>query len=171
MLIPEVFLSHSRSLSQNTDFGMERLALTVYDAFPRTVFRQYSRLSAKKNGADEIFDAFAFVLAGRRPPKPMFVEKWPPPSSNMFDRYAFLHAAYSISANGEWVIATLVTETGDDLESQVWRVDEHDALNSIVRNVLDFVLRHALRANVEWRITLCKSGIMSLTELNGKQPF
>jgi mediator of RNA polymerase II transcription subunit 13, fungi type len=168
MLIPEVFLSHFRTLSQNVDFGMDRLAMTVYDAFPRTVFRQYSRLSAKKNGADEIFDAFAFVLAGRRPPKAVFVEKWPPPTSNMFDRYAFLHAAYNISANGEWVVASLVTGAGDDVESQVWRVDEHDALNSIVRNVLDFVLKHALRADVEWRITLSKSGIMSPTELNGK---
>jgi len=167
-LIPEVFLSHARSLSQNGDFGMERLALSVYDAFPRTVYRQHSRLSAKKNGVDDIFDAFAFVLANRRPSKPIFVEKWPAPTSNIFDRYAFLHAAYCISANGEWVVAALVTESGDTLESQVWRVDEHDALNSIVKNVLDFVLKHALRADIEWRITISKSGIMSLTELNGK---
>ena len=168
MLIPEVFLSHARSLSQNADFGMERLAQTVYDSFPRTVFRQHSRLSAKKNGADETFDAYAFALASRRPPKAMFIEKWPPPTSSMFDRYAFLHAAYNISANGEWVVATLVTETGDQLESQVWRVDEHDAFNSIVRNVLDFVLKHALRADVEWRITLSKSGPMSSLELNSE---
>lgn len=167
MLIPEVFLSHARSLSQNSHFGMERLAQTVYDAFPRTVFRQHSRLSAKKNGADETFDAYAFALANRRQPKAMFVEKWPPPTSSMFDRYAFLHVAYNISASGEWAIATLVTETGDQLESQVWRIDEHDALNSIVRNVLDFVLKHAQRADVEWRITLSKSGPMSSLELNG----
>ena len=167
-LIPEVFVSHSRSLSHNPDFGLERLALSVYDSVPRIVDREHSRLSSKIYSVRESIDAHAFVLANPRP-KVIFVEKWPPPTASMFDRYAFLHVAYGVSTDGEWVTASVITETGDKQENRIWRIEEDEPFMALVKSVLDFTLKVARKADVDWRVTISKSGAMSTPEFEGRE--
>lgn len=167
-LIPEVFVSHSRSLSHNPDFGLERLALSVYDSVPRIIDREHSRLSSKLYSVRESIDAHAFVLANPRP-KVLFVDKWPSPTASVFDRYAFLHVAYGVSTDGEWVTASVITETGDKQENRIWRIEEVEPLVALVKNVLDFTLKIARKADVEWRVTISKSGAMSTPEFEGEE--
>jgi mediator of RNA polymerase II transcription subunit 13 len=167
-LIPEVFVSHSRSLSHNPDFGLERLALSVYDSVPRIVDREHSRLSSKLYSVRESIDAHAFVLANPRP-KVHFVEKWPPPTASVFDRYAFLHVAYGVSTDGEWVTTSVITENGDKQENRIWRIEEDEPFVTLVKNVLDFTLKIARKADVEWRVTISKSGAMSTPEFEGEE--
>lgn len=167
-LVPEVFVSHSKSLAHNPTFGMERLVMMVYDSIPRNVTRQYSRLSAQTYPMRATTNAFAFSLAHRQPNKVAFTEKWPPPAASMFDKYDFLHVAYSVASSGEWVSAVAITETGDGQESTVWEVDEHDMVGSIVKGVLDFTLKMTRRAEVEWRVTITKNEAVSAAELDGK---
>jgi mediator of RNA polymerase II transcription subunit 13 len=170
LLIPEVFVSHAKALAHNQTFGMERLAMMVYDSIPRSMVRQHSRLSSQKYVGREDTDAFAFSLARRQPSKIMFAEQWPPTTASIFDRYHFLHVGYSVTLNGEWVAAVATTETGDGQESLVWEIDEHDAIGSIgsiVRGVLDFTFRIAGKADIEWRVTITKNDVMSAAELDG----
>lgn len=169
-LIPEVFVSHAKTLAHNQTFGMERLAMMVYDSIPRSTVRQHSRLSAQKYPTREDINAFAFSLAQRQPSNIVFAEKWPPPTASMFDRYSFLHVGYSVASNGEWVAAVVTTETGDGQESLVWEVDEHDEIGSIVRGVLEFTLKMARKADIEWRVTITKNEAMSAAELDGMSP-
>lgn len=166
-LIPEVFVSHSRSLSHNSDFGLDRLALSVYDSVPRIVEREHSRLSVRTCSVRESVHAPAFVLASSRSAKAVFVEKWPPPTANILDRYAFLHVAYAVSPDGEWVAASVVTETGDEQESRTWKTEDVEPALSLVKNVLEFTLNVASKADVEWRITVSKNGVMSTPEFEG----
>lgn len=166
-LVPEVFVSHGRSLSHHPDFSFERLALSVYDSIPRIVDREYSRLSASVYPVRKGVDAYAFVLANPRPPKAMFVEKWPPPISGMFDRYTFLHIGYNVTSDGDWLGATGVTENGDSQESRIWRLYDEEPL-ALVKTVLEFALKLARKADVEWRVTIAKSGPMSAFEFEGE---
>jgi mediator of RNA polymerase II transcription subunit 13 len=167
-LVPEIFVFHSATLSQVKDFGMEQLTLSVYDSIPQITERQHSRLSNKSHQMHEINDAHAFILANRKPTKPNFVENWPPPVATMFDQYNFLHIAYDISADGEWVIAAVVTERGEDTQTHVWKVDDNESIPFAVKSVLDFTMKEARKANVEWRVTISKNGPMLALELDGE---
>lgn len=165
-LIPEIFVFHSATLSQVKDLGMDRLTLSVYDSIPHVVERQYSRLSNKGHQLREYNDAHAFTLSNRRPNKPNFVESWPPPTATMFDQYSFLHVAYDISVDDEWVIAAVITESGEGTQTRVWKVDDNELVSFAVKCVLEFTLKEAKRANVEWRITISKNGPMLAPEVD-----
>ena len=166
-LIPEVFVSHQKTLAHNPNFSPDRVALAIYDAIPRVVKRQHSHLSSKHQPPQDKLATPAFTLDVRKQIKASFVEKWPPPPADIFDRYAFMHVAYALSVDGEWLTASVVTERGDMQENELWKLDDADSFTSIARLVLDFALCAARQADVDWRMTIGKSGTMGASELDG----
>ncbi|KAG8822784.1 hypothetical protein FRC19_005231 [Serendipita sp. 401] len=165
-LVPEVFVSHFKALSHSANFGMERIVLSVYDSIPISAERQHSRLSANRYQAQELTPAFAFKLSSRSTTRARFVERWPPPIATIFDRYAFVHIAYSLSPDGEWLVAFVCTENGDAEETEVWRIDDSENYSSIVRHVLDLVFKFVKRADLDWRVTVTKAGLIPQAELD-----
>lgn len=169
-LVPEVFISHSQSLAHNQLFSLERLVLAVYDAIPRFSDRQHSRLSAHRKPARERMSAHAFALAYESTPKVFYVEQWPAPPSNILDRYTILHIGYGVSKDGNWVVASAISQHGDEQENQIWEgegVVYSDPAQAIVRRVFDFAMRFSRRADVEWRVVISRLGPMPEAELAG----
>lgn len=165
-LIPEVFVSHQKTLARNLNFSLDKVALAVYDAIPRVIERQHSRISSKLYASRDKLDAYAFTLGARKQIKATLVERWPPPAADVFDRYTFMHVAYASSVDGEWLTASVVTERGDMQENAVWKLDDVDPFTSIARLVLDFTLSTAKQADIDWRVTIGKSDAMSAPELD-----
>ncbi|KAG8836237.1 hypothetical protein FRC17_008973 [Serendipita sp. 399] len=165
-VVPEVFVSHFKAFSHNPNFGMERIVLSVYDSIPILVERRHSRLSAGRHHTRDLAPAFAFKLSNRSTVKATFVERWPPPVATIFDRYAFIHVAYSLSPDGEWLVAFVCTENGDAEDVEVWRIEEPENLSLIVRNVLELTMKFAKRADLDWRVTITKVGLVTQTELD-----
>lgn len=116
-------------------------------------------------------------------------------SLDVLDRYTLLHVGYRISACGKWVMAACVDQRGEAWDQAVWLVKGdhqdtdgegtgHGGVSStptsisvgsggsheeafIVKNVWDFVVSFARKADVEWRVVISKLGIMEETELTG----
>lgn len=143
------------------------LAQTVYDRLNRRVERLVPRRIFVGDAPVAFIPFPAFHLARSHPPALQFQLKWPAPPLNLLDHHAFLHAAYALSADGEWVYGFLTDERGQGQQSFSVRLDG-GSLRTAVREVYERALGFATRANTEWRVVFNKLGLMGTEELESE---
>lgn len=193
-LVPDVLVYHSEALARHPVVGADRIVLNVYDRLGRRVERGHARLSSSASSSSSsaaaaaahpsqrVVQAHAFTLARARPLRVRYQDQWPAPAHMLFDRHTFLHAAYGWSRDREWVAAAVVTERGDDQDRFVGSGsssggaagaagDESSTSTStlaeLVESVWSFVEQFAKKVDVEWRIVICRLGVISEDELEG----
>lgn len=98
-----------------------------------------------------------------------FQLKWPPPPLNLLDRHAFLHVAYGLSDDGDWLFGCAVDARGQAQQAFSLRVDGAGAssLDTAVCEVYARATAFAKRADAEWRIVVARLGAPSLDEVSG----
>ena len=165
-LVPDVLVYHSEALARHPVVGADRIVLNVYDRLGRRVEREHARLSASYQ-SQLVVQGHAFTLARSRPLKVLYQDQWPPPSQLLFDRHTFLHVAYGWSKDREWIVASLVTERGDDQDRFVGSGGEDLSSGDLVDSVWSFVEQFAKKVDVEWRIVICRLGLIPEEELEG----
>ena len=165
-LVPDVLVYHSEALARHPVVGADRIVLNVYDRLGRRVEREHARLSTSHQ-SQLVVRAHAFTLARSRPLKVLYQDQWPPPPQMLFDRHTFLHVAYGWSKDREWIIASLVTERGDEQDRFVGPGGEDLSSSDLVETVWSFVEQFAKKVDVEWRIVICRLGLISEEELEG----
>jgi len=166
-LVPDVLVYHSEALARHPVVGADRIVLNVYDRLGRRVEREHARLSVSHHQSQLVVQGHAFTLARSRPLKVLYQDQWPPPSQMLFDRHTFLHVAYGLSRDREWIVASLVTERGDDQDRYVGSGGEDLSSGDLVDSVWSFVERFAKNVDVEWRIVICRLGVIPEEELEG----
>jgi mediator of RNA polymerase II transcription subunit 13, fungi type len=165
-LVPDVLVYHSEALARHPVVGADRIVLNVYDRLGRRVEREHARLSTSHQ-SQLVVHAHAFTLARSRPLKILYQDQWPPLSQMPFDRHTFLHVAYGWSKDREWIVASLVTERGDNQDRFVGSGGEDLSSNDLVYLVWSFMEQFAKKAGVEWRIVISKLGLICEEELEG----
>lgn len=169
-LVPDVLVYHSEALARHPVVGADRIVLNVYDRLGRRVEREHARLSASYP-SQLVVKGHAFTLARSRPLKVLYQDQWPPPAQMLFDRHTFLHVAYGWSKDREWIVASLVTERGDDQDRYVGSGGEDLSPGELVDSVWQFAEHFAKKVDVEWRIVICRLGIIPEEELEGSILF
>ena len=157
---------HSEALARHPVVGADQIVLNVYDRLGRRVEREHARLSTWYQ-SQLVVRAPAFTLARSRPLRVLYQDQWPPPPQMLFDRHTFLHVAYGWSKDREWIVASLVTERGDEQDRFVGPGGEDLSAGDLVESVWSFVEQFAKKVDVEWRIVVCRLGLISEDELEG----
>lgn len=65
----------------------------------------------------------------------------------------------------------VVDERGQKQETKVWRLEVRFCWERVVARVWAFAMGLAKTADVEWRLVVCKSGLMSWNEITGESWF
>lgn len=107
----------------------------------------------------------AFQLARTEPIRARFALAWPPPPASLLDRHQLLHVGYAISESGEWLVASATDERGQASEAKVWRMEGGSSDEWMVARVWAFASEVAKRAATEWRLVVCKLGLMEWNEI------
>lgn len=180
------FIFHTVSLSQvledesspsSSRAALDRTALAMYDRLPRHVDRLIPRrmfpedLSPSNTSSAIAHPAFHIARPKEKPVEVKFTLSWPPPTLNLVDRHMFLHVAYAVSASGEWLVAMVVDERGQSQETKVWRLETRYSHDRLVSRVWEFATTFAKTADVEWRMVVCKLGLMGWDEIAGGSAF
>ena len=169
-LVPDVLVYHSEALARHPVVGADRIVLNVYDRLGRRVEREHARLSTSHQ-SQSVVHAHAFTLARSRPLKVHYQDQWLPPAQMLFDRHTFLHIAYGWSKDREWIVSSLVTERGDDQDRFVGSGGEDLSSGDLVDLVWSFVEQFAKKVDVEWRIVICRLGVIPEEEIEGNTLF
>lgn len=146
----------------------------MYDRLPRRIDRLIPRrmfpedLSPSGTSAAIAHPAFHIARPVEKPVEVQFTLTWPPPTLNLVDRHMLLHVAYALSASGEWLVAMAVDERGQSQETKVWKLETKELYERIVGKLWAFATGFAKTADVEWRMVVCKSGLMGWDEVAGE---
>lgn len=175
--VPEslIFGNHPHPASKLE--GLDTFVCSVYDRVLRPVTRAMSRKffnwSAPIVG---YFEAPAYSLvsspsgkARHGIPHPTVFYTLEPSASalDVIHRHMLLHVGYQVSACGRWIMAACVDAEGEAHELKTWLTPEDNVEAFVAAEVWKFGHEFAQRANIEWRIVICKLGLMAHSELEG----
>jgi mediator of RNA polymerase II transcription subunit 13, fungi type len=121
--------------------------------------------------SEEYFHAPAFTLVGPEPSFQMTAVQRN--TLDVTERHTILHFAYQISDCGRWLMVTCVDQVGHTTDVKVWALEDrvedgdYDSRVEIIRHIWTFVIEVAKKADIEWRIVICRIGAMGELELRG----
>ncbi|KZT13177.1 uncharacterized protein LAESUDRAFT_719502 [Laetiporus sulphureus 93-53] len=157
--------------------GLEAFVADVYDRILQPVERSMSRrLFAHSMRIRTSLHAPAFALA--RPtsassarntehvPHVTFAFESRPSSLDVVDRHTMLHAAYTLTPCGRWLVAACVDERGEESAVEAWLVPEESVEAFVVNQVWSFARSFAARANVEWKLVVARMGVIGMNEVD-----
>lgn len=122
-----------------------------------------------------LFQSPAITLSPARKPSIEFELQWPPSSLEIMDRHRILHVGYSCSPikndpDLEWIVVSCIDEKGEMWRTvpKLVRTTGGRASEPIrVKFVWSIANAMAEKVDVEWRMVICRTGTMSLSELQG----
>ncbi|KAG9090512.1 hypothetical protein FRC06_001023, partial [Ceratobasidium sp. 370] len=182
-LVPATTVFNHNATPSDSHQQLESIALSLYDRIPRTVGKRIRREIIRLSfPVHTIVHVPAFTIARTLTPRFRFSMDWPDRQRETMDRHMFLHVAYGFSKSRRWLCAACVDERGEAYETKAWRVtavpeeepegeleeepvDRGARTNKYVNMVWHFAMKFAKRAGIEWRIVICRMGIMSVEEL------
>jgi mediator of RNA polymerase II transcription subunit 13 len=184
-LVPSSIVFDHNATPSDSRQQLESVALALYDRIPRIIGRRIRRhIIPLSFPAQTTVHVPAFALARPLAPRFRFSMDWPDRQREVMDRHMFLHVAYAFSKSRRWLCAACLDERGEAYETKVWRVsgvpEEDDVgeseedlagrgarMNKYVNLVWGFAMKFAKRAAIEWRVVICRMGIISVEELEG----
>ncbi|KAG9091352.1 hypothetical protein FRC07_011870 [Ceratobasidium sp. 392] len=182
-LVPATTVFNHHAAPPDLRQQLEFTALSVYERIQRSVGKRIRReilqLSFPSHTQVQVP---AFTIARTLTPRFRFSMDWPDKQRETMDRHMFLHVAYTFSKSRRWLCAACVDERGEAHETKVWRVsgvsededegdledelvDRDSRMNKYVNLVWRFATRFAKRAGIEWRLVICRTGVMGVEEL------
>ncbi|KAG8741152.1 hypothetical protein FRC10_003250 [Ceratobasidium sp. 414] len=182
-LVPAAMVFDHNATPSDSRQQLEYIALSLYDRIPRTIGKRIRRqILPLSFPIHTTVHVPAFTIARALTPRFRFSMDWPDRQRETMDRHMFLHVAYGFSKSRRWLCAACVDERGEAYETKVWRVtpvpEEEDEgeleeepvdrgarMNKYVNMVWHFAMTFAKRAGIEWRVVICRMGIMSVEEL------
>lgn len=112
----------------------------------------------------------AWVLARKEAVKPEFVMTWPMDEYDVLNRWRMWHVCYDVVSSTSLGPGALVVWVGDDRgETGHVRVFEDvGGWKEGMEKTCAYGREIAGRWNLEWRLSVCRAGIMAKEELQGK---
>ncbi|KIJ70634.1 hypothetical protein HYDPIDRAFT_172404 [Hydnomerulius pinastri MD-312] len=163
-LIPEHLITADDLGDGSTDF--EGLCFSAYQRAEQRVERTMSRRIFESGEESRgYFRESPFALA--RPPSTTvrYSQQGPARTLDVLDRHTFLHVGYRFSSCGKWLLASCVDQRGESFDVGSW-LTQDEVETSAVLQIWNFAAQFARKANIEWRIVISKSGLMSSSELD-----
>lgn len=126
-----------------------------------------------------LFQSPAMTLSPARQTKIQFELQWPPSSLEVLHRHRLLHIAYTCTpvrgaVGVEWIVMTCIDEKGEMWKTgqKLARVPLGQSVN-LMRSKVVWNLARVMtaKADVEWRVIICKVGGVSKEEIAGESSF
>ncbi|WWD19869.1 hypothetical protein CI109_104337 [Kwoniella shandongensis] len=166
LLNSERTIIHLLTPSSLSSANLPRLRLSVYDRMPRPVHP----ISIRGRPLDEVggrnLPHMAFTLAKRdEDNKPEFLMSWPLRSYDVMNRWKFVHATYTVNEELGFMVGFVVDSEAEAWDMKVWRLEMGTSVSERVGMVWEWARRIASEWVIEWRLSVCKVGLMSLDEI------
>lgn len=98
-------------------------------------------------------------------PKIEVMFNWPEPALDVLMRHRFLHIAYAVTSDRQWVYVSVVDDRGEMDKVTAYMASGSDL--DLVKTVWAQSRAYAEAANVEWRVSVLRVGVTSKIELEG----
>lgn len=140
------------------------LARSLYDRFPR----QLRLARPAENGIAPWFLYPAFTLCPESPPKPNLTLSWPIKSFDVFGSWRWVHGAYARSSDGRNISIMVSDAEGENWQVKVLRGLHSKSWSEVVSMIWTFLRDFSAGAAIEWRLSVCRLGVMEKLELDGE---
>ncbi|KAG5650092.1 hypothetical protein H0H81_000801, partial [Sphagnurus paluster] len=173
-LVPEQMIHGNFGNPSATFSDVDFLVVSIYNRILVPVDRAMSRRFFEfGERVRKYFQEPALTLARPVHNKVSFVRA-PHASLDVMDRNTFLHVGYQVTPCGKWILAACIDQRGEAHELGVWLTQSPDECDTdevsqelyLVKKIWDFTVSFARRANVEWRVTISRLGIVAESELD-----
>ncbi|KAM0754078.1 hypothetical protein T439DRAFT_346312 [Meredithblackwellia eburnea MCA 4105] len=182
--IPMSTIADSRTMyfGDSSNARLERLAFAVFDQllisvsklrFPMPETFPSAAFNHATGPAVRAFQFPAITLSPARKSKLDFELSWPPSSLEVMHRHRLLHVGYTVipvenESNLEWIVATCIDEKGE-----LWKTVPKlvrcpaSAPSEVARVKIVYAIARGVAeaADVEWRIVICRVGVMGKPEM------
>lgn len=173
----------------NSTSRLAKVAFSVYDQLlvPITKLRApipetfpSASLAPSMGPATKLFQCPSITIFPTRRTKLKFELSWPPASLEVLHRHRMLHVAYATqraqkeAGGSEWIALSFTDERGEIWKTipKLVRVPAGSAGDAArVRTVWTLTKAAAESADVEWRIVVCRLGLITKSELHGECHF
>lgn len=193
-------LTIERKLGQAGNVKLKQVAFAVYDqllvSVPKLRFPQPETFPSAPSIASlagpptRLFQGPSFTLSPHRQTPVQFEYSWPSHNLEILHRHRFLHVAYRLvhdptgcatqsddaNTSNEWLFVAVIDEKGEmwKVFNKVFRntqtLAEGDLVKSVVRTVWSYARMVASTVDVEWRLAICKAGLLAKDETHGARP-
>lgn len=172
-------------VGQSSMNRFDRLSFSVYDQLFISVARLHSPIPDTFPSTSVVplpglttraFQSPAITLSPARRPQIEFELQWPPSSLEVLHRHRILHVGYTstIAVPGEpgleWIVVVCIDEKGETWKAipKLVRIPAGAAGDTArVRVVWSVARSVAEKADVEWRIVVCRLGCIPTAEIKG----
>lgn len=171
-------------VDQSSVNRLDRLSFAVYDQLFISVAKLHTPIPdtfpsasiTPLSGLTDRFQSPAITLSPARRTQIEFELQWPPSSLEVLHRHRILHVGYtSMTAvpgepGLEWIVAVCIDEKGETWRSipKLVRIPAGAAGDMArVRVVWSIARSVAEKADVEWRIVVCRLGCIPMAEIKG----
>lgn len=184
--VPISTITNSKSISadDSATSRFNQLAFSVYDQLLVSIQKirapvpetfPSSSSAATVGPFSRLFQAPAITISPSRTTVIKFELSWPPASLEVMHRHRILHVGYKFISAGnlegvEWVVLSFIDEKGEIWKTvpKLVRSSTSDAGDRAkIKMVWSIAKAVAETADVEWRIVICKLGLISKSELTG----
>jgi hypothetical protein len=157
----------------STSTGQSRRYLSIAHEVYNRVTRPVQRVKERGRtlpGSTTYLQAPTFTLAPDTPPTPTLTLQWPLKSYDVYNQWRILHGGYDLLEEGNMVIAFVMDGEGEGWTAKAWRVGGKGGkwVVEAVRMVWEFFSAYAATVAVEWRLAVCRYGLMVKEEVEGE---
>lgn len=180
-------LSNILDLRPSTSDKFDRLVFSVYDQLLIPVAQIHAPIPETFPSGNNmpiapnirLFQSPAITLSPARQTKIQFELQWPPSSLEVLHRHRLLHIAYTCTPvrgvpGVEWIVMTCIDEKGEMWKTgqKLARVSSGQSV-TLMRSKVVWNLARVMsaKADVEWRVVICKVGGINKEEIAGESLF
>lgn len=99
--------------------------------------------------------------------KPELVLAWPLRSYDVMNKWRIIHIGYSFDESLDWLVTFGVDSEGEAWEIKHWKITSKPIAYSI-GEIWRWSKEFASKLAVEWRLSICRLGMMSVEEIEGE---
>ncbi|KAK8853441.1 hypothetical protein IAR55_004147 [Kwoniella newhampshirensis] len=166
LLLPDRVIIHLLTPSSLSSVNYSQLNLNVYDRIPRPIHPISIRGHPLDDVTEQNLPHMAFTLAKREEDvKPEFLMTWPLRSYDVMNRWKMVHATYAVNEELGVMVGFMMDSGAEAWDMKVWRTAIDVTIQERVGILWDWAKRMAGEWVVEWRMSMCKVGLMSHDEL------
>lgn len=163
---------------------LNQLAFQIYDRLPIPILQikppppeTFTNLFTAPASPTPIrlFQSPAFTLSPQRKTAVEFELKWPVPSLEILHRHRILHIAYDrvVIKNFpgyEWIVVGAIDESGESWKTvpKLIKTAQRTTYERLgLKEVWRIAQTSMAKVDVEWRVVICRYGLMSKIEIQG----
>jgi hypothetical protein len=143
------------------------IAFEVYDRIPRQI-RRTEAYGTQLKEPPAWMKFPRFTLAPDEPPKLNLTLNWPLRSYDLLNKWRLVHGAYTYDNKVGVLVAFVIDSEGENYEVKTWKLDEGQGLRKVLEWLWTFFEGFAEMSALEWRLAVCRLGVISREEVNGE---